>query len=156
MLEAIEIGKLGKDLAGDNPYVGCVIWKDGTIIGSGHTKPPGGPHAEVSAWLSARDQGHDVAGATLYTTVEPCSFHGRTPACASSIVSWGIRRVVIGIRDPHPKVNGEGIAILKRAGIEVDEGVCAKQVGEYLGSWLSALTQPRAAMTARSDLATSW
>ena len=78
----------------------------------------------------------DTNGATLYTTVEPCSFYGRTPACAHSIISWGIQRVVVAIRDPHPRVSGAGINVLRSNGITVSEGVCRHQVEEYLSDWL--------------------
>jgi diaminohydroxyphosphoribosylaminopyrimidine deaminase/5-amino-6-(5-phosphoribosylamino)uracil reductase len=128
MQSAIQLEKFAIGKTGDNPSVGCVIVKGGTIIGKGWTAPPGGPHAEVSAWMNAISRGFDVIGATLYTTLEPCSFFGRTPACAASIVSWGIQRVIIGIRDPHPRVDGEGIRLLKAAGLIVMEGVCAEEI----------------------------
>ena len=136
MRRAIELGKKAATIAADNPNVGCVIWRDGSVLGEGATAAPGGPHAEVAAWLSAKMQGHDVRGADLITTVEPCSFHGRTPACASAIVEWGIGRVIIGIRDPHPRVNGAGLLILRDAGIDIIEGCCAEDVRRYLEPWL--------------------
>jgi diaminohydroxyphosphoribosylaminopyrimidine deaminase/5-amino-6-(5-phosphoribosylamino)uracil reductase len=77
-----------------------------------------------------------VVGATLYSTLEPCSFHGRTPACSRSIAERGIARVVIGMRDPHPRVDGEGIRILREAGVEVIEGVCEPEVRRQLGLWV--------------------
>jgi len=77
-----------------------------------------------------------VVGTTLYSTLEPCSFHGRTPACAKSISERGVARVVIGMHDPHPRVNGEGIRILQRAGVEVIEGVCEAEVRRQLGLWV--------------------
>jgi len=77
-----------------------------------------------------------VVGATLYSTLEPCSFHGRTPACSRSIAERGIARVVIGMRDPHPRVNGAGTLILRHAGVEVIEGVCETDVRRQLGLWV--------------------
>ncbi|MEO8180494.1 MAG: phosphotransferase, partial [Deltaproteobacteria bacterium] len=80
-------------------------------------------------------RGHSVVGASLYSTLEPCSFHGRTPACARSIVERGISRVVIGMHDPHPRVNGEGIRILQAAGVEVIDRVCEAEIRRQLGPW---------------------
>ena len=137
MKMAIEFGKQSKGTTGDNPYVGAVLVKNGLIIGSGRTQPPGKEHAEVMAVQNAESSGAAVEGSTLYSTVEPCSFFGRTPSCAKMLVEKQIRRVVIGICDPHPKVNGTGIEILKSANIEVTEGVCKSQVREYLSDWHS-------------------
>jgi diaminohydroxyphosphoribosylaminopyrimidine deaminase/5-amino-6-(5-phosphoribosylamino)uracil reductase len=137
MLRACELGRMAQHIAGDNPFVGCVIYKDGQIIGEGSTHQPGGPHAEVAAIALAISNGFSPANSILFTTVEPCSFYGRTPSCAKSILQYGISKVVIGIRDPHPKVNGAGISILRDAGIEVVEGVCEVRVREYLQNWLN-------------------
>jgi diaminohydroxyphosphoribosylaminopyrimidine deaminase/5-amino-6-(5-phosphoribosylamino)uracil reductase len=135
---AICEGERARGTTGDNPWVGCVIVSpDGSeLLGRGHTLGPGEDHAEIAAALDAQRRGHRVAGTTLYSTLEPCSFHGRTPACAKSIVSRGIARVVIGMRDPHPRVDGEGIAILRAATIEVIEGVCEDEVRRQLGRWV--------------------
>ena len=91
--------------------------------------------AEIAAARDARERGHSVIGSTLYSTLEPCSFHGRTPACATSIAERGVARVVIGIRDPHPRVNGAGTLILRHAGVEVIEGVCESEVRRQLALW---------------------
>jgi len=134
---AIEEGELARGTTGDNPWVGCVIvGADGELLGRGHTLGPGEDHAEIAAARDAQARGHDVVGTTLYSTLEPCSFHGRTPACSRSIAERGIARVVIGMRDPHPRVDGEGIAILRGAGVEVREGVCEAAVRRQLGSWV--------------------
>jgi diaminohydroxyphosphoribosylaminopyrimidine deaminase / 5-amino-6-(5-phosphoribosylamino)uracil reductase len=134
---AIEEGELARGTTGDNPWVGCVIvGTDGELLGRGHTLGPGEDHAEIAAARDAQARGHDVVGTTLYSTLEPCSFHGRTPACSRSIAERGIARVVIGMRDPHPRVDGEGIAILRGAGVEVREGVCEAAVRRQLGSWV--------------------
>ena len=137
MQRAIEEAELARGTTGDNPWVGCVIvGPDGSRVGSGHTLGPGEDHAEIAAARDAEARGHSVAGATLYSTLEPCSFHGRTPACSRSIAARGIARVVIGIRDPHPRVDGEGIAILRAAGVEVLEGICEAEVRRQLGPWI--------------------
>ncbi|WP_275935503.1 bifunctional diaminohydroxyphosphoribosylaminopyrimidine deaminase/5-amino-6-(5-phosphoribosylamino)uracil reductase RibD [Sandaracinus amylolyticus] len=123
---------------GDNPWVGAVIAKDGEVIGDGHTHPPGSDHAEIAAIKSALSRGASLEGATIYSTLEPCSFHGRTPACALAIVEHRIARVVIGMRDPHPRVNGEGLTILRGAGVEVIEGVLEPEVARSLAPWIDA------------------
>ncbi len=134
---AMDEGDLARGTTGDNPWVGCVIvGADDELLGRGHTLGPGEDHAEIAAARDAQARGHDVVGATLYSTLEPCSFHGRTPACSRSIAERGIGRVVIGMRDPHPRVDGEGIAILRGAGVEVLEGVCEAAVRRQLGSWV--------------------
>ena len=88
--------------------------------------------AEISALLDAEQKQRSVSGATLYTTVEPCTFFGRTPPCTSAIIRNGIKRVVIGIRDPHPKVQGKGTHQLRISGIVVKENVCQSLVEDYL------------------------
>jgi diaminohydroxyphosphoribosylaminopyrimidine deaminase / 5-amino-6-(5-phosphoribosylamino)uracil reductase len=134
---AIEEAELARGTTGDNPWVGCAIVSlDGELLGRGHTLGPGEDHAEIAAAHDARARGHGVVGATLYSTLEPCSFHGRTPACSKSIAERGIARVVIGMRDPHPRVNGAGIVILRDAGVEVIEGVCEAEVRRQLGLWV--------------------
>src|SRR3954466_9468019 len=122
MTMAIGEAELARGTTGDNPWVGCVIVSpDGSLLGRGHTLGPGEDHAEIAAARDAEARGHSVSGATLYSTLEPCSFHGRTPACSRSIAARGITRVVIGIRDPHPRVDGQGIDILRAAGVHVIE-----------------------------------
>ena len=134
---AIAEAERARGATGDNPWVGCVIVDGrGALLARGRTRGPGENHAEIEALRAARAQGHAVAGATLYSTLEPCSFHGRTPACSRVIVEHGIGRVVIGMRDPHPRVDGEGARILRDAGIEVIEGICEDEVRRQLGGWV--------------------
>src|SRR5271170_7261057 len=106
-----------------NPRVGCVIVKDGHVIGAGHTQPPGQAHAEVEALRDAAARGADVRGATVYVTLEPCSHFGRTPPCADALIAAGVGRVVAAISDPNPLVAGQGLAKLQAAGIETLCGV---------------------------------
>ena len=120
MLRALQLGKQVQNKTGDNPWVGCVIVNDGQVLGEGYTHAVGGPHAEADAIQHAEAQGYSLAGSTLYCTVEPCSFNGRTPS----------------IRDPHPQVNGEGIRILKAGGIRVTEGIEEIAVRQSLKTWL--------------------
>ena len=134
---AIEEAELARGATGDNPWVGCaIVSQQGALIGRGHTLGPGEDHAEIAAARDAQAHGQSVVGATLYSTLEPCSFHGRTPACSRSIADRGIARVVIGMRDPHPRVNGAGTLILRNAAVEVIEGVCESEVRRQLGPWV--------------------
>jgi diaminohydroxyphosphoribosylaminopyrimidine deaminase/5-amino-6-(5-phosphoribosylamino)uracil reductase len=134
---AIAEAELARGSTGDNPWVGCVITDAaGTVIARGHTQGPGEDHAEIAALHSARARGQRVEGATMYSTLEPCSFHGRTPACSRVIVESGIALVVTGMRDPNPRVDGEGARILRDAGVEVIEGVCEDEVRRQLGRWV--------------------
>lgn len=136
MRAAIAEAERARGKTGDNPWVGCVITDAaGRVVARGHTQGPGEDHAEIGALRELR-AASTVEGATLYSTLEPCSFHGRTPACSRVIVDSGIRRVVVGMRDPHPRVDGEGLRILERAGIEVVEGVCEDVVRRQLGAWV--------------------
>lgn len=122
---------------GDNPWVGCVIADSrGRVLAGGRTQGPGEDHAEIVALRDFRALGVPPAEVTLYSTLEPCSFHGRTPACSRVIVESGVRRVVTGMRDPHPRVDGQGVRILRAAGIEVIEGVCEDEVRKQLGAWV--------------------
>ena len=136
MIRALELGKLAFKKTGDNPWVGCVIVKDNKIIGEGHTQAGGIPHAETEAIRIAEINGHSLNGSTLYSTVEPCSFRGRSNSCAKKIIERNISHVVTAIRDPHPKVNGEGIKMLKEAGITVTEGIESDAVNLSLAEWL--------------------
>nr|WP_183265708.1 bifunctional diaminohydroxyphosphoribosylaminopyrimidine deaminase/5-amino-6-(5-phosphoribosylamino)uracil reductase RibD [Acidocella aromatica] len=120
MHAALSLARRGLGQTAPNPSVGCVIVKDGRVVGRGTTAPGGRPHAEVVALNAA---GEAARGATAYVTLEPCSFAGKSGACTEALISAGIKRVVVGATDPHPKVNGAGIARLRAAGIEVTEGV---------------------------------
>jgi diaminohydroxyphosphoribosylaminopyrimidine deaminase/5-amino-6-(5-phosphoribosylamino)uracil reductase len=136
---AIDEAELARGTTGDNPWVGCVIVNaHREILAKGHTQGPGEDHAEIAAARSATARGLSIEGATMYSTLEPCSFHGRTPACSRVIVERRLGRVVIGMRDPHPRVDGAGAQILRDAGIEVLEGICERDVRRQLGSWVLA------------------
>jgi diaminohydroxyphosphoribosylaminopyrimidine deaminase / 5-amino-6-(5-phosphoribosylamino)uracil reductase len=137
MSRALELAERARGRTGDNPHVGSLITRGERILGEGWTSAPGQNHAEINALCAAVRAGHDVRGATLYATVEPCSFAGRTPACSLAIMEQGIARVVIGIRDPHRLVDGRGIEQLRAGGVEVVEGVRAEQIAVALGDWLA-------------------
>lgn len=124
-----------------NPRVGCVIVRDGRVLGEGATQPPGGPHAEVCALRDAAARGEAVQGATMYVTLEPCSHFGRTPPCADAIVAAQPRRVVIAMGDPNPHVNGRGLARLRAAGIAVTTGVCADEALEINAGFVARMSR---------------
>lgn len=130
MTEALEQARQGMYTTTPNPRVGCVLMKDGIVIGRGFTQPPGGNHAEIQAIENARANGHDPKGATAYVTLEPCSHFGRTPPCANRLVSEGIARVVSAMTDPNPQVAGKGLAILAAAGIAVENGLLETEAYE--------------------------
>ncbi|MGH9223173.1 MAG: bifunctional diaminohydroxyphosphoribosylaminopyrimidine deaminase/5-amino-6-(5-phosphoribosylamino)uracil reductase RibD [Acidimicrobiales bacterium] len=130
MERAIELAASVRGRTSPNPWVGCVI-TPGDFEGA--TQPPGGPHAEVVALRAAGDQ---ARGATLFSTLEPCPHTGRTGPCVEAIVAAGIRRVVAAMEDPDPRVAGQGFAALRRAGIQVETGVCEDEVRRQLAPYL--------------------
>lgn len=117
---ALDLAAQALTLSNPNPRVGCVIVDDaGRVLGEGHTQRRGGPHAEVMALRDAARRGHDVAGATVYVTLEPCAHHGRTPPCCDALIAARVGTVWVALRDPNPLVAGQGIARLQAAGIAV-------------------------------------
>lgn len=127
MQRALDLAALGRWTTAPNPMVGCVIVKQGQIIGEGYHQKAGQGHAEVNAFADCIDNGQSAVGATLYVTLEPCSHHGRTPPCALNIIEQGIQKVVIAMSDPNPLVAGNGINLLRQAGIEVEIGLLAAE-----------------------------
>lgn len=123
-----------------NPWVGCVIATPDGATFEGATQPPGGDHAEIVALSAA---GAKAAGATLYSTLEPCAHHGRTPPCTEAIIAAGIARVVVAVGDPDPLVEGKGLEQLRHAGIKVDIGIGADEVNRQLQSYLKHRTTGR-------------
>lgn len=117
---ALQWAEQGLYTTSPNPHIGCVIVKDGVVIGAGVTQPAGQDHAEIQALKDAAQRGHDVRGATAYVTLEPCSHYGRTPPCCDALVRAGLGRVVAAMEDPNPLVAGQGMARLAAAGIEVE------------------------------------
>ena len=143
MRRAIGVAWNARLHARPNPWVGAVlVTTDGREF-EGSTAPPGGPHAEIVAMRAARDAGADLSGAVLFTTLEPCSHHGRTGPCADAIIESGISRVVVGVADPDPNVSGRGAARMRDAGIAVDTGVCADEVTAQLAPYLHHRTTGR-------------
>jgi diaminohydroxyphosphoribosylaminopyrimidine deaminase/5-amino-6-(5-phosphoribosylamino)uracil reductase len=133
MRRAIRLATAVRRTARPNPWVGCVLETATGEVVEGATRPPGGPHAEAVALAAAAG---GARGSTLWTTLEPCAHHGRTPPCADAVVAAGVRRVVVGIEDPDPKVAGRGVARLRQAGVEVEVGIEAGAVAEQLAPYL--------------------
>ena len=130
MTLALEWAAKGLFITTPNPRVGCILVKNGRVIGAGHTQPAGQDHAEVQALKDARAKGNDIKGATAYVTLEPCSHFGSTPPCADALIEAGIARAVIAIEDPYPEVAGRGIARLREAGVDVSVGLMAGEARE--------------------------
>jgi diaminohydroxyphosphoribosylaminopyrimidine deaminase / 5-amino-6-(5-phosphoribosylamino)uracil reductase len=127
MRAALALARRGLGRVWPNPAVGCVIVKDGRVVGRGWTQPGGRPHAETEALARA---GAAADGATAYVTLEPCCHWGRTPPCADALIAAGVRRVVAAIEDPDPRVAGGGLARLRAAGIAVEAGLGAAEAAE--------------------------
>lgn len=137
MTRAIELAQRGEGAVEPNPMVGCVIVRDGQVVGEGWHQRFGGPHAEVEA---LRDAGEAARGATMLVTLEPCCHQGKTPPCVDAVVNAGVTRVIVAQRDPFPQVDGGGIRVLQEAGIEVEVGVCAKQARALNAPYLKLVT----------------
>lgn len=144
MAHALALGRRGLGNTWPNPAVGCVIAQGARIVGRGWTQPGGRPHAEVVALAQA---GAAARGATAYVTLEPCAHHGKTPPCADALIAAGIARVVVALGDPDARVNGQGLARLRAAGIGVREGIGAVQARLDQAGFLSRVTRGRPFVT---------
>ncbi len=140
MRTAIALAKRGLGQTAPNPSVGCVIVKNGRVAGRGFTAPGGRPHAEV---IALRAAGEQARGGTAYVTLEPCSFAGKSGPCTEALIAAGITRVVLGAQDPHPKVNGAGIARLKSAGIQVTENVLRQECEAVIAGFATVQRERR-------------
>lgn len=127
MARALLLARKGLHSTHPNPRVGCVVARDGKVLGAGWHEFAGGPHAEV---LALQEAGTAAAGATVYVTLEPCNHHGRTPPCVDALLQAGVERVVIAIEDPNRRVRGAGLQRLKSAGVEVESGLMAAEAEE--------------------------
>ncbi len=151
MRHAIALGGRSNALSQPNPNVGCVIVKDGHIIGRGWTQAGGRPHAEAMALAEAGEAAH---GATAYVSLEPCAHASpRGPSCSGLLVIAGVARVVIGCTDPDPRTNGKGIAALEAAGVAVESDVMVGKASASMAGWLMQMAQKRPFLTLK--LATS-
>ncbi|WP_010141919.1 bifunctional diaminohydroxyphosphoribosylaminopyrimidine deaminase/5-amino-6-(5-phosphoribosylamino)uracil reductase RibD [Oceanicola sp. S124] len=149
MALALSLGRRGQGRCWPNPAVGCVIVRDGRILGRGWTQPGGRPHAEAVALAQA---GAAARGATAYVTLEPCAHHGKTPPCAEALIAAGIARVVCPIEDIDPRVGGQGFAMLRAAGIEVSTGLMADEALSDLSGFFLNRAQGRPFVTLKLAL----
>lgn len=150
MAHALGLARRGLGRVWPNPAVGCVLVKDGRIVGRGWTQPGGRPHAETEALARA---GEAARGSTAYVTLEPCAHHGRTPPCAGALIAAGVARVVSALEDPDPRVAGGGHAMLRAAGVAVETGLMAAEAAALQCGFLSRIRSGRPMVTLK--LATS-
>jgi diaminohydroxyphosphoribosylaminopyrimidine deaminase / 5-amino-6-(5-phosphoribosylamino)uracil reductase len=149
MALAISLGERGLGNVWPNPAVGCVIVRDGRIVGRGWTQPGGRPHAETEALKQAREA---ARAATAYVSLEPCAHHGKTPPCAEALVAAGVARVVSALEDPDPRVAGQGHKILERNGISVTTGVLSAEARVANAGFLSRIERGRPWLTLKLAL----
>jgi len=140
MARALQLAERGLWTTSPNPRVGCVLVRDGEIVGEGWHEKAGEPHAEVHALRAA---GERARGAAAYVTLEPCSHHGRTPPCAEGLVAAGVSRVVAAMQDPNPLVAGRGLALLQAAGIETACGLLEAEANALNIGFVSRMTRGR-------------
>ena len=136
MLRALALAQRGQGFVEPNPLVGCVIVREGEVVGEGWHQRFGGPHAEIDALTAA---GVRAQGAALYVTLEPCCHHGKTPPCTEAVIRAGIQRVVVAMRDPFPQVAGGGLKQLAAAGIDVELGLHEEEARELNAPYLKLL-----------------
>ncbi len=145
MSYALSLGARGQGCVWPNPAVGCVLVRDGRVIGRGWTSPGGRPHAETVALAQAGD----AAGATAYVTLEPCAHEGQTPPCTRALINAKLARVVVAVRDPDPRVSGKGLAQLEAAGIAVQTGVLEEAARAAHQGFFSRIMQHRPLVTVK-------
>lgn len=144
MAAAIRLSRWHLGVTGANPSVGCLIVRDGVIVGCGVTARSGRPHAETQALAEA---GEAALGATAYVTLEPCSHHGKTPPCAEALIAYGVGRVVVAATDPDMRVSGRGLRMLTDAGIDVTSGVLEAEAEKQLEAYLNRQRRKRPQVT---------
>ena len=144
MMMALTLAERGLGQVAPNPAVGCVIVRDGVVVGRGWTQAGGRPHAETVALAQAGDK---ARGATAYVTLEPCAHHGKTGPCAEALIEAGVTRVVGAVADPDPRVGGRGFAMLEKAGIEVVEDVCMSRAVYLNQGFFLKVTEERPLVT---------
>jgi len=144
MQAALALARRGLGTVWPNPAVGCVIVKEGRVVGRGWTQPGGRPHGETEALWRA---GEGAVGATAYVSLEPCCHWGQTPPCVDALIAAGIRRVVVPLEDPDPRVAGGGLRRLHEAGLEVETGLCAAEAAEVNAGFFSRLRLGRPLVT---------
>lgn len=146
---AIELAKRGEGWVNPNPQVGCVIVRDGMVIGQGWHHAFGRLHAEREALADCKRRGRDPRGACAFVTLEPCNHTGKTPPCTDALIEAGIARVVVGSADPNPEVSGAGISRLRAAGIEVRTGFLEDECDRLNAPFFTYITTGRPLMIAK-------
>jgi diaminohydroxyphosphoribosylaminopyrimidine deaminase / 5-amino-6-(5-phosphoribosylamino)uracil reductase len=141
MKECLKLAEKGKISVSPNPLVGCIIIKNGNVIGKGYHKYFGGEHAEVNAINDAISNGYDVKNSSMFVNLEPCSHYGKTPPCTDLIIRNKIKKVYIGIKDPNPLVIGKGIRVLKENGIEVFDNILPEECRELNRFFIKYVTE---------------
>jgi diaminohydroxyphosphoribosylaminopyrimidine deaminase/5-amino-6-(5-phosphoribosylamino)uracil reductase len=141
MNAALAQAKKSLFISNPNPRVGCVLVKDGQIIGCGFTQAVGGDHAEIMALKDAEHKGYDVSDSSAYVTLEPCCHQGRTPPCTDSLIKAKIKTIFVAMQDPNPHVAGKGLELLRQAGIEVRCGLLEKEANELNLGFIKRMSQ---------------
>lgn len=144
MMRALALAGRARGLTSPNPLVGALVVKDGVVVGEGFHAQAGAPHAERVALIAA---GAGARGATLYVTLEPCVHHGRTPPCVPALLESGLRRVVVAVLDPNPRVNGAGVAALRQAGLDVAVGCLEEDARRLNRPFFTWVTEQRPFVT---------
>jgi len=147
MQAALGLARRGLGQVWPNPAVGCVLVREGRVVGRGWTAPGGRPHAETQALLMAGEQ---AKGAVAYVTLEPCSHQGKTGPCAEALIKAGVVRAVVAIDDPDPRVSGRGLEMLRQAGIVVELGLCREEAAEINAGFFTRLSAGRPLVTVKS------
>jgi diaminohydroxyphosphoribosylaminopyrimidine deaminase/5-amino-6-(5-phosphoribosylamino)uracil reductase len=150
MRAALALARRGLGTVWPNPAVGCIIVNNGLVVGRGWTQPGGRPHGETEA---LRRAGEAARGAIAHVSLEPCCHWGHTPPCVDALITAGVRRVVVALEDPDPRVAGEGLRRLRAAGLDVEVGLCTEEAAEVNAGFLSRLRFGRPLVTFK--LATS-
>lgn len=145
MARALQLARKGRYSAMPNPHVGCVLVRDGAIIGEGFTQPTGGHHAEIQALRAAGD----AAESTAYVTLEPCSHQGRTGPCSDALIAAGVSRVVAAMEDPNPLVGGDGLDKLRAEGVQVECGLLESEARKVIPGFVSRMIRGRGRVRAK-------
>ena len=143
MKRAITLARRGEGKVEPNPMVGCVLVRDGKVLGEGWHRVFGGPHAEIEALRAAAKAGPDVRGCDAYVSLEPCCHHGKTPPCTEALIDAGVARVLVGVADPFAQVAGRGIAALRDAGVQVEVGIEHEAASDLIAPFARRVTAGR-------------